>query len=146
MPDHKLRRKKKLLRALKTLLVLVIVGVVGLVGWIYLVPMVTADAVAVYDSYTVGTGDISTTKSFSATLSVKKTETFSSTTEAMIKALYVQSGDEVKEGDLLVLLSTGELFTASFDGVVNEIRMAVGDWVWPNFTVVQIKVLEHLEV
>ncbi len=100
----------------------------------------------VYDSYTVGTGDISTTKSFSASLSVKKTETFSSDTECTVKELYVQSGDEVKEGDPLVLLSTGELFSASFDGVVNEIRVEVGDWIWPNFTVVQINDLQHLEV
>jgi multidrug resistance efflux pump len=63
-----------------------------------------------------------------------------------VKELYVQAGDEVKEGDPLVLLSTGELFSASFDGVVNEIRVEVGDWIWPNFTVVQINDLQHLEV
>ena len=52
----------------------------------------------------------------------------------------------MQEGDSLILMSTGELFAASFDGVVNEIRVDVGDWVWPNFTVVQICDLEHLEV
>jgi multidrug efflux pump subunit AcrA (membrane-fusion protein) len=146
MPERKHKKRKKILRVLKTIFVLFLIGMVGLVGWIYLVPMVTADAVAVYDSYTVGTGDISTTKSFSATLSVKKSETITTTEECTIKELYVQSGDEVKEGDSIVLLSTGELFTASFDGVVNEIRMGKGDWVWPNFTVAQINDLEHLEV
>ena len=61
-----------MMRVLKTILALVIVCVIALAAWIYLVPMVTADAVTVYNSYTVATGDISTTKSFSASLSVKK--------------------------------------------------------------------------
>ncbi|NLI21659.1 MAG: HlyD family efflux transporter periplasmic adaptor subunit [Clostridiales bacterium] len=145
MPDHK-HRKKTLLRTLKWLLTLLILGVVGLLAWIYLIPMITADAVTVYDSYTVQTGDIHTTKSFSATLSVKKSETFTTSEECTVREIYVQSGDEVKKGDQLILLSTGELFTASFEGVVNEIRVKAGDWLWRNFTVVQICDLEHLEV
>lgn len=145
MPDHK-KKKRTLKRVLKWLLTLVILGVVALIGWIYLVPMITADAVTVYQSYTAETGDINTTKSFSATLSVKKSETFSSGEECTVRDIYVQSGDEVKKGDQLILLSTGELFTASFDGVVNEIRVKEGDWLWPNFQVVQICDLQHLEV
>ncbi|MDD3213207.1 MAG: efflux RND transporter periplasmic adaptor subunit, partial [Eubacteriales bacterium] len=146
MPDQKQRRKKTVLRILKTLLALAIVGVIALAGWIYLIPMVTADAVTVYDSYTVGTGDINTYKSFSASLSVKKDESFSSEEESTVKEIYVQSGDEVSSGDPLILMSTGELFNASFDGVVNEIRVEVGDWVWPNRTVVEVCDLKHLEV
>lgn len=146
MPDQKQRRKKTVLRILKTLLTLVIVGVIAFAGWIYLIPMLTADAVTVYDSYTVGTGDINTYKSFSASLSVKKDESFSSEEESAVKEIYVQSGDEVSSGDPLILMSTGELFSASFDGVVNEIRVEVGDWVWPNRTVVEVCDLKHLEV
>lgn len=133
-------------RVLKWLLTLVIIGVVALLVWMYLVPMITANAVTVYESYTAQTGDISTTKSFSATLSVKKQETFSTSEECSVRELYVQSGDEVKKGDPLILLSTGEVFSASFDGVVNEIRVKAGDWLWKNFQVVQICDLEHLEV
>jgi len=145
MPDHK-KKKKTLKRVLKWLLTLLILGVVALIGWIYLLPMITADAVTVYQSYTAETGDINTTKSFSATLSVKKSETFYSSEECTVRDIYVQSGDEVKKGDQLILLSTGELFTASFDGVVNEIRVKEGDWLWPMFQVVQICDLQHLEV
>ena len=145
MPDQK-KKKKTLKRVLKWVLALVAVALAGLIVWIYLVPMITSNAVTVYDSYTAETGDINTEKSFSATLSVKKSETFNTSEECTVKALYVSSGDEVKKGDALILLSTGDLFTASFDGVVNEIRVAVGDWVWPRFDLVQICDLEHLEV
>ena len=146
MPQQKPRKKKTANRLIKGLLALVILAAVVLVAWIELVPMITADTVTVYQSYTAETGDIDTQKSFSATLSVKKSEDFSSTEACTVKEIYVHSGDEVKEGDSLILLSTGELFTASFDGVVNEIRVEVGNWVWPNFRVVQICDLQHLEV
>ena len=145
MPDHK-KKKKTLVRVLKGLLWLILIGVIGLVVWMYLIPMITADAVTVYDSYTVGSGDINTTESFSATLSTKKSETFSATEECTVRELYVESGDAVAKGDQLVLLSTGDLYTANFDGVVNEIRVKEGDTVWNNFPVVQISDLEHLEV
>ena len=145
MPDHK-KTKKTLKRVLKWTFSLLAVALVALIVWTVLVPMITANAITTYDSYTVETGDISTTKSFSATLSVKKSETFNSEEECTVRAIYVQSGDEVKKDDPLILLSTGELFVASFDGVVNEIRVEVGDWVWPMFSIVQICDLEHLEV
>ena len=145
MPEQK-HTKRNVRKALKGLLTLLIVGVVALVGWIYLVPMITADAVTVYASYTTETGDILTNKSFSASLSVKKSETFSTSEECTVRAMYVQAGDEVKKGDQLLLLSTGDLFTASFDGVVNETRVSEGDWLWPNFQVMQVCDLEHLEV
>ena len=130
MPDQR-KRKKGLKRALKWSLTLAVVALAGLMVWMYVVPMVTANAVTVYDEYTVGTGDIQTEKSFSATLSVKKSETLYPSEECTVREIYVQSGTEVQKGDPLVLLSTGELFSASFDGVVNEIRVSVGDWVWP---------------
>ena len=145
MPDHK-KKKKTLARVLKGLLWLILIGVIGAAAWMYLIPMITADSVTVYDSYTVGSGDINTTRSFSATLSTKKSETFSATEECTVRELYVDSGDEVKQGDALVLLSTGDLFSANFDGVVNEIRVKKGDTVWHNFSVVQVSDLEHLEV
>ena len=146
MPQQKTRKKKTANKLVKRLLALIVLAAVVLVAWIYLVPMMTADAVTTYQSYTTETGDINTQKSFSATLSVKKSEDFSSSEACTVKEIYVHSGDEVKEGDSLILLSTGELFTASFDGVVNEIRVEVGDWIWPNFRVVQICDLQHLEV
>lgn len=145
MPEHK-RTGKRVKRTVKWALAGAAALLAGMIIWVVVVPMVTAGAVTTYEAYEVATGDISTQKSFSATLSVKKSETFSTGEASTVRALYVKSGQSVKAGDPLVLLSTGDLFAASFDGVVNEIRVEVGDWIWPNFQVVQVCDLEHLEV
>ena len=76
MPQQKTRKKKTANKLVKRLLALIILAAVALAAWIYLVPMMTADAVTTYQSYTTETGDINTQKSFSATLSVKKSEDF----------------------------------------------------------------------
>ena len=138
--------KKGTARYIKAALILVSLAVVGIIGWNYIVPMLTEDSIITYSSYTAETGDISTTLSFSATLDVKNTQTYTSNEMTKVKELYVAAGDEVEEGDPLVLLSNGELFTASFDGVVNEIRYSVGDWVRPMFGLIQICDLVNLEV
>ena len=139
-------RKKGIVRYLRAAFILVVLAVIGLVGWNYLAPMVSADSVIRYESYTVETGDIETKMCFSATLDVKNSETHTTTEMSRVKELYVKSGDEVSKDDPLVLLSNGELFTAGFDGVVNEIRVTTGDWVRPNFSIVQVCDLINLKV
>lgn len=138
--------KKGAARYVKAALVLMVLAVLGLVGWNTLAPTLAADSVTLYESYTAQTGDIQTTLSFSATLDVKNSKTYTSGEMTKVKELYVASGDEVKEGDALVLLTNGELLTAGFDGVVNEIRYNVGDWVRPNASLVQVCDLVNLEV
>ncbi len=138
--------KKKTARLLRAAVIVVILAVLGLVGWIYLVPTLTANSITLYDSYTAKTGDISTSLSFSATLEVKNSTTYTAENMSRIKELYVASGQEVQEDDPLVLLTDGELFTAGFDGVVNEMRFGIGDWVRPGITLVQICDLVNLQV
>jgi len=139
-------KKKGIVRVIRTVVILILVAIVGLIGWNYFTPMLTADSITLYDSYTVEQGDIQTTLSFSATLAVKKSETHSASEMTKIKEIYVKSGDSVSEGDSLVLLSNGELLTAGIDGVVNEMRFSVGDWVRSNFTIVQVSDLVNLSV
>lgn len=138
--------KKGTARTIKAALILVVLAVVGIIGWNYVLPMLTADSIITYDSYTAETGDIQTTLSFSATLDVKNSTTYTSNEMTKVKELYVSAGDEVHEGDSLVLLANGELLTADFDGVVNEIRYTAGDWVRPNSSLVQVCDLVNLEV
>ncbi len=138
--------KKGIARFFKAAVILILLAFLGLAGWIYLTPMLTAGSVTLYDDYTVTQGDIETTLSFSAALAVKKAETHTAAEMSTVKELYVKSGDTVAQGDPLVLLSDGELFTAGFAGVVNEIRFAQGDWVRPNFTIAQVCDLENLQV
>ncbi|HPF87388.1 MAG TPA: HlyD family efflux transporter periplasmic adaptor subunit [Candidatus Limiplasma sp.] len=139
-------KKKGIVRLIRAIIIVVIIAIVGLIGVNYLLPMLTSDSVNTYESYTVETGDIETWMSFSATLEVKNSETYTASETTKVKELYVTSGDAVSEGDPLVLLTNGELLTASFDGVVNEIRVSVGDWVRPYFSVVQVSDLVNLEV
>ena len=138
--------RKGIVRIIRTVVILLIVAIVGLFGWNYLTPMLTADSVTLYNSYTVGQGDIRTTLSFSATLAVKKSENHTASEMTKVKVLYVKSGDAVSEDDPLVLLTNGELLSAGIDGAVNEIRFGVGDWVRPNFTIVQVSDLVNLSV
>ncbi|MBN1777707.1 MAG: HlyD family efflux transporter periplasmic adaptor subunit [Clostridiales bacterium] len=138
--------RKGITRLIKAAFILAVAAVVGLVGWNYLLPMLTADSITLYDSYTAETGDVQTSLSFSATLGVKNSQTYTAGTMTKVKELYVASGDTVEAGDPLVLLNSGELLSAGFGGAVNEIRYGVGDWVRPNASLVQICDLVNLEV
>lgn len=139
-------KKKGVVRVIRNLVILIIAAVIGLIGWNYLAPLLTADSIPLYDRYTVERGDIQTALSFSATLAVKKSETHSANELTKIKEIYIKSGDSVSEGDPLVLLSDGELLTAGFDGVVNEMRFSVGDWVRPSSPIIQVSDLVNLSV
>lgn len=138
------RKKKRLLRRIFTLVVLAAL----LCGaYTFLKPYLMADSIICYESYTVGRGDIATTKTFSATLSVAQSETLYNTTEAeSVKKLYVSGGQEVSDGDALMELSDGTVLYASMDGVVNEIRYAEGDWIRRNVQLVEICDLTNLQV
>ena len=138
--------KKKAARMLRAVIVVVILAMLGLVGWRYLAPTLTANSITLYDSYTAETGNLSTSLSFSATLDVKKTSTYTASAMSRVKEIYIASGQEVQEGDSLVLLTSGELITAGFSGVVNEMRFSVGDWVRPGMTLVQVNDLVNLQV
>ncbi len=99
------------------------------------------------DAYTVERGTVETSKTFSATLEVRNSETFYNSADvSMIKELYVSGGQEVKKGDPILTLSNGKQFKAGIAGTVNQIRFKKGDYVWPNINLAQICDLEHLQV
>ena len=138
------RKKRKLLRRL---LLLLLAAAVGAGIWQYMAPMLTSGSVKTYASYTVARGDIATTSSFSATLSVGESETLYNESGAeSIRQVFVRGGQEVKEGDELMELSNGTVLEAGIDGVVNEIRYEAGDWLRPNAQLVQVCDLTNLQV
>ena len=139
-------KKKGIVHLIRWIVIVVILAIAGLIGVNYFLPMLTSDSITTYNSYTVATGDIETWMSFSATMEVKKSESFTPSEMTKVKDVYVVSGDEVSEGDPLMLLTNGELFTAGFDGVVNEIRVGVGDWVREYFSIAQVSDLVNLDV
>ncbi len=99
------------------------------------------------DAYTVERGTVETSKTFSAMLEVRNSETFYNSADvSMIKELYVSGGQEVKKGDPILTLSNGKQFKAGIAGTVNQIRFKKGDYVWPNINLAQVCDLEHLQV
>ncbi len=141
--------KKKGKRWLKALLGLVLAAALGFAGWSYLAPLVLADSVTTYQAYTVGQGEIRTDRSFSASMAVRYSESYSSTSadsQIIVRELYVVNGQEVKKGDPIMTLSTGESFTAGLDGVGNELRVEKGSWARRGMTLASVCDLTHLQV
>lgn len=141
---NKSGRKARLGHFLLTLLVL---AVIGFVGWGYIAPLLTTGSETIYESYSVQRGDILTHKSFAASINVLNSETHTNGEDVTsIRKLYVESGQQVKDGDKLLQLDTGEIFRADIDGVVNDMRFGEGDWLWPYVQIIQICDLTHLQV
>lgn len=137
------RRKNKNLRRVLTLLLLAAIGVALYQGYQFL----TQAGETRYDEFTVTRGDLTTYKSFSATLSTRNSETLTNTEgNTIIREVYVTSGQEVKKDDSILMLGTGKVLTAGISGTVNEVRFKTGDYVWPNIRLVEISDLLHLQV
>ncbi|MGN0764008.1 MAG: HlyD family efflux transporter periplasmic adaptor subunit [Aristaeellaceae bacterium] len=141
---HPAGKKRRILRRMLTLAVVVAAGALA---WNYLAPLVNDQQTPRYTGFTVTRGDIATEKSFSATISVRNSQTIANTTgAASIRELYVTAGQEVKKGDKLMQLDNGTVLEAGLDGVVNELRFSTGDWLWQNVQLVQICDLTNLQV
>lgn len=137
-------RKKRILRRLVTLPLIL---AIAFVGWYFLRPLLSDETIPTYASYTAGRGDVQTSRSFSATLGVRHSETHANSRQVTsIRKLFVKANQDVKEGDRLLQLETGEVYKAGINGTVNEIRFSEGDWIWPNVSLVQVCDLEHLQV
>lgn len=146
MPSRKNtgRRRKSIV---SRLLMLPLILVIAFLGWNDLRPILNDETVPTYESYTVSRGDVKTSRSFSATLGVRTSETHSNSRQVTsIRKVFVKANQDVKEGDKLLQLETGEVYKAGIDGTVNEIRFDEGDWIWPNVSLIQICDLTNLQV
>lgn len=139
-----MRKRKK--RRIVHVLVLILLVAVGFIGWNYLKPLVVESSETIYDSYTVETGDITNTMSFSASVALLYSETHAATAETTVRKVYVEQSQKVNEGDKLLQLASGEMIKAGIDGTVNEIAVEEGDKVYPNTSLTQICDLENMQV
>ena len=78
--------------------------------------------------YTASIGSISNALSFSGSLSLIDSQTYAAETDATVRTVYVQAGDQVQTGDKLVRLSGGGTVKATFDGRVNSVKVAYGQY------------------
>lgn len=141
------KTKKKRFRRLKKFIAWVCVLAIAAVAVrLFVLPSLEAGATTTYESYTATRGDISNSLSFSGSISVKNSETLSSSSNATVRQIYVSEEEAVTEGQKLMRLSNGETIKASFDGQVNEIGVEVGDEVGANTSLIQIVDFNNMKV
>ncbi len=137
------RKKKRILRRIAGILaLLLILAGAGVYAWAKLRDQYTVT----YDEYTATTGTISNSLSFTGSLELRDSATYTASGSATVRNVYVVEGDAVKKGDKLVRLSSGTTFTADFDGRVNLVNVKTGDEVAAGDTLVQIADFDHMRV
>ena len=140
------RPKSRLRRWTGRLALLCLAGCAVAAGWNYVRPLLAEGTITTYESYPVETGSVETSMSFSASISLVNSETFTAGASTTVREIFVTESQAVAAGDKLIQLANGEIYYASFDGMVNEIRVAQGDWVRSNGTLMQVCDIDHLQM
>ena len=137
------KKKRKIVKRL--IILLVILAVLGLGGYI-VVKKLQADYRVTYNPYTASIGSISNSLSYSGSMQLINSATYSATSDCKVREVYVTVGQQVKDGDKLVRLSDGTTVTAEFDGTVNKVDVAKGDEVRNGDSLVQVADFDQMEV
>lgn len=121
------KKKKKIIKRLIIwFIVLLVLGIAGLMAWFVWIPQLKAEITVTYDTYTATIGTISNSLSFSGSVSVINSGYATASKAGTVRTLYVADGDNVKEGDKLARMSTGEIVRAPFDGTINDLLTEEG--------------------
>lgn len=148
-PAKKPKKKRRIFRKLLlTLIVLVVIAA----GALYAYESLREKYTVTYTGYTATTGSISNALSFSGSMSLIDNTTYTAPSDGTVRAVYVAVGDDVKKGDKLIRLSTGETITADFDGRVNALKVEEGDKVsggdetTAGTSLIQVADFDHMKV
>lgn len=136
------RKRKIVKRLIWTLVILLVVGVA--VWSIY--SKLRSEYKITYDPYTATTGSISNSLSFSGSMQLVNSASYTASSESKVKEIYVAEGDKVKEGDKLMRLSGGETIEAEFDGTVSSIDVEKGDEVKAEDSLITVADFDHMVV
>ena len=142
-PAKPVRRKKRHLvrRIVLWLLLLLILAF----GALYAYSRLKSEYTITYDSYSASRGSISNSLSFSGSLQLVTSSTYSNTSSATVRSIYVAEGESVSSGKRLMRLSNGETIKAEFNGTVNTISVEEGDEVQPNTSLIQVADFSRLK-
>ena len=144
VPGKKKRgKKRKLIR--RIILALILVVILGGAAWLGIMSL-QQEYTVTYDEYNATTGTISNALSFSGSLQARSNTTYTASSPATVRAVYVTREQDVKAGDALMRLSTGQTVEAEFDGRINQLYVAEGDKVSAGASLVQVVDFEHLQV
>ncbi len=136
------KRKRHILR--KIILFLFILLILAGAGY-YAYTSLKQEYTVSYTGYTASIGSISNAVSFSGSLAVIDSKTYTASKDSTIRTVYVAAGDTVKKDDKLLRLTNGDTFTADFDGKVNSVSVAAGDEVPSGTELMQIADFTHLK-
>ena len=119
--------------------------VVGVAVWsVY--SRLKAEYKITYDPYTATTGSISNSLSFTGSMQLINSASYTAASESKVKEIYVAEGDKVREGDKLIRLSGGETIKAEFDGTVSAIDVEKGDEVKAEASLITVADFDHMTV
>ena len=136
-------RKRRIVKRLIWTLILLLV--VGIAVWsIY--SKLKAEYKTTYDPYTATTGSISNSLSFTGTMQLIDSATYTASSDCKVKEIYVAEGDRVRKGDKLMRLSGGETIEAEFDGTVSTIEVEKGDEVKAEATLITVADFDNMVV
>jgi multidrug efflux pump subunit AcrA (membrane-fusion protein) len=136
-------RKKKTLKRLFWLVIILLV--LGVALW-SVISKLQAEYRVTYDPYTATTGSISNSLSFTGSMQLVNSASYTASSDAKIREIYVAEGDSVKDGDKLIRLSNGQLVEAEFDGTVNTIDVEKGDEVKAGESLITVADFDHMKV
>ena len=137
------KKKRRLIRRLTVLAVLLVI--VGGFGFL-VIRKLQRDNTVTYDAYTTTVGTISNSLSYSGSMQLINSTTYTADADAKVREVYVSTGDSVKNGDRLVRLSNGTTVTAEFDGRINMLNAAKGDEVKKDDSLVQVTDFDNMQV
>ena len=134
-----MKKKKKWI---KWVVILVIVAAV--VGWFMMVSRKTQDAA--YTDVQAAMGSIETYYNFDGLVKAKRMQTIASGQSGKVRTVYVTQNQQVKEGERLYRLESGETVEADIAGEVTGLYVEQGGVVTAGQTTAQIIDMSSLEI
>jgi len=136
-------RKRRIIR--RIIWLIVILAILGGIGYL-VYNKLRADYKVTYDPYTATTGSISNSLSFTGSMQLINSATYTASSETKVREINVSVGDKVKDGAKLIRLSDGTSIEAEFDGTVSAVNVAKGDEVKAEDSLITVADFDHMKV
>ena len=134
-----MKKKKKWIKW-----VVILVIVVAVVGWFMMISRKTQDAA--YTDVQAAMGSIETYYNFDGLVKAKRMQTIAAGQSGKVRTVYVTQNQQVKEGERLYRLESGETVEADIAGEVTGLYVEQGGVVAAGQTTAQIIDMSSLEI
>ncbi len=143
--QKKKKRKKALRIILRTLLILLLMAVM-LMGGLFIYRKTNATGAVTYQHYTASQGTISNALSFSGSLQLINSATYTADAASEVRTVYAAVGEQVTAGQKLLRLSNGQTIEAAFNGRVNQLMVSAGEKVTAGDELIQVANFDRTKV